>query len=62
MKYLMENWRRYLKEGDTIALGKCYPFANRMAMKWSDDNIDKTKHINAVFPQIVVAGPFFQNP
>ncbi len=43
MKYLMENWRRYLKEGDTIALGKCYPFANRMAMKWSDDNIDKTK-------------------
>lgn len=39
----MENWRRFITESEKIALGQCYPFANRMATKWSNDHIDKTK-------------------
>ena len=42
MKLLREYIREILTE-KTIALGQCYPFANRMAMKWSDDHIDQTK-------------------
>mgnify|MGYP001210235530 CR=1 FL=1 len=39
MKQLMENWRRFIAESEKIALGQCYPFANRMATKWSNDHI-----------------------
>jgi len=43
MKLLLENWRKYLNEGEAIALGQCYPFANKMAREWSEAHIDKTK-------------------
>ena len=35
MKLLLENWREYLKEQETIALGQCYPFAVEMSNKSS---------------------------
>ena len=31
MKRLMENWRRFIAESGTIAVGMCYPFAVNMA-------------------------------
>ena len=43
MKLLLENWRKYLNEGEAIALGQCYPFTNKMAREWSEAHIDKTK-------------------
>ena len=39
MKKLIENWRRFITESEKIALGQCYPFANRMATKWSNDHV-----------------------
>ena len=42
MKKLLTEWRKYLKE-ETIPLGQCYPFANKMAREWSDAMIDRTK-------------------
>jgi hypothetical protein len=41
MKLLLENWRQYLLE--SIAIGQCYPHVNKMAIKWLDDHIDKSK-------------------
>tara|TARA_Y100000310_G_scaffold296575_1_gene328926 strand:- start:3576 stop:3992 length:417 start_codon:yes stop_codon:yes gene_type:complete len=43
LKLLIENWRRYLNEKETIALGRCYPFANKMADEWMKAHIDRTK-------------------
>jgi hypothetical protein len=31
MKLLLEQWREYLKEQETIAVGQCYPFAVEMS-------------------------------
>ena len=32
-----------MTEQKTIALGQCYPFANKMATEWLDAHIDKSK-------------------
>ena len=31
MKLIMEQWRHFLGEAETIAIGQCYPFAVKMA-------------------------------
>ena len=36
MKLLLENWREYLKEQETIAVGQCYPFAVEMSNNSSE--------------------------
>ena len=36
MKLLLEQWREYLKEQETIAVGQCYPFAVEMSNKSSE--------------------------
>jgi len=40
MKLLFENWRGFINE---IAIGQCYPHANKMANKWLDNHIDRSK-------------------
>ena len=42
MKLILENWREYLNEA-TIAMGLCYPFANKMAKEWRKQHIDASK-------------------
>ena len=45
-KLIMENWRRYLtEEQKTIPLGQCYPFANKKANEWYDQNLDMSKPV-----------------
>ena len=36
MKLLLEQWREYLKEQETIAVGQCYPFAVEMSNNSSE--------------------------
>ena len=43
MDDIMENWREYLNEKETIALGQCYPFANKAAKEWYEQNMDMSK-------------------
>jgi len=36
MKLIIEQWRQYLKEQETIAVGQCYPFAVEMSNNSSE--------------------------
>jgi hypothetical protein len=42
MKKLLTEWRQFLSE-ESIAIGQCFPFANKMASQWSRDHIDRSK-------------------
>tara|TARA_A200000159_G_C7054303_1_gene227561 strand:- start:64 stop:456 length:393 start_codon:yes stop_codon:yes gene_type:complete len=45
MKLLREYIRVLLTE-KTIALGQCYPFANKMAQQWSSDKVDSSGNVH----------------
>ena len=51
MKLLFENWRRFA-EGETIALGQCYPFALEMAKASAKDEFDDLSKFKVVHGRV----------
>ena len=52
MKLLLEQWREYLKEQETIAVGQCYPFAVEMSNNSSESEFTDLSKFKVVHGRV----------
>jgi len=52
MKLIMENFRKFIKEQETIALGQCYPFALEMAKASAKDEFSDLSKFKVVHGRV----------
>ena len=52
MKLIMENFKKFVKEQETIAMGQCYPFAVEMAKASAKDEFDDLSKFRVVHGRV----------